>query len=434
MRYVDALRIAEDAEAKIADQAWRDEITAMRAAFTLSADGFRAAAEVAEPLLRRTEGRALVLACLAGAVSLGRLGRLDEALETSDRGYDTHLNVKVPMEWYPWIHLYLRCEVLAAAGRFQECEALAAEQYRTSLVDRSPEAQAYFAVRLARDVAEHGRVQRCTRYAQESVALFRQLGRPFSARDALATLAMASALGGEPGAAAEALAAADALSIPPSMIHIVGLIRARAWTAAAEGDLPRARLAFDEAATVGEDIGDLCGAAAALHDLGRLGHAKDVVGRLHAIVGELEGDLAPARVAHVQALARGNAEGLHQASMTFETMGADLLAAEAAADAAVAWRHADDQRQAAAAERHAAFLADRCEHPATPALQAVQTRARLTPAEREAALLAAAGRSNKQIADELNLSVRTIETRLQHAYEKLGITGRDELPDALHTA
>jgi DNA-binding CsgD family transcriptional regulator len=430
-RYLDAARIAEQAEAEVVDRAWRDEITAMRAALTLAADGPRAAAQVAEPLLHRTEGRALVWAGMASAGSLGRLGRFDAALEASRLGYEAHLNVKVLMEWYPWIHLYLRCEVLSLAGHFDEGEALATEQYRQSLTDGSPEAQAYFALRLAKPVAERGRVQRCTRHAQEAVALFRQLDRPFTVLDALSTLAMANALSGHPSAAAQALDAAERLSVKPSMLHIVGLIRAKGWTAVAAGDLPKARLALDEAATVGLDIGDLSGAAAALHDLARLGQASEVAERLDAVIGQLEGDLAPARLAHVQAIVRGDANGLHQASLTFEAMGADLLAAEADADAATAWRHAGDLRQAAAAERGAGVLADRCEGAATPALQAVESRARLTPAEREAAMLAAAGRSNKQIAAELKLSVRTIETRLQHVYEKLGVSGRDDLRGAL---
>jgi DNA-binding NarL/FixJ family response regulator len=58
-------------------------------------------------------------------------------------------------------------------------------------------------------------------------------------------------------------------------------------------------------------------------------------------------------------------------------------------------------------------------------------RARLTPSEVDAAVQAARGRSNKQIATDTHLSVRTIESHLQRAYEKLGISGRHELADAL---
>ncbi|HJZ02863.1 MAG TPA: helix-turn-helix transcriptional regulator, partial [Streptosporangiaceae bacterium] len=51
--------------------------------------------------------------------------------------------------------------------------------------------------------------------------------------------------------------------------------------------------------------------------------------------------------------------------------------------------------------------------------------------ELDTAMQAAAGRSNKQIAAEMQLSVRTVESHLQRAYEKLGISGRHELAGAL---
>jgi hypothetical protein len=47
------------------------------------------------------------------------------------------------------------------------------------------------------------------------------------------------------------------------------------------------------------------------------------------------------------------------------------------------------------------------------------------------ALQADAGRSNKQVALGILLSIRTAESHLQQAYEKLGIASRHELPEAL---
>jgi DNA-binding CsgD family transcriptional regulator len=115
-------------------------------------------------------------------------------------------------------------------------------------------------------------------------------------------------------------------------------------------------------------------------------------------------------------------------------MGAVLLAAEAAADSAVAWRRWGDPRRAAKAEQRASALADTCENPVTPALLAIKSRSRLTQAERETALLAASGRSNKEIAGQLGISVRTVENHLQHVYEKLGISARTELAEGLEHA
>jgi DNA-binding CsgD family transcriptional regulator len=55
----------------------------------------------------------------------------------------------------------------------------------------------------------------------------------------------------------------------------------------------------------------------------------------------------------------------------------------------------------------------------------------LTSLELEATLQAAAGLSNRQIADHMYLSVRTVECHLQHVYEKLGVDTRHDLADAL---
>ena len=55
----------------------------------------------------------------------------------------------------------------------------------------------------------------------------------------------------------------------------------------------------------------------------------------------------------------------------------------------------------------------------------------LTPAERQVAELAAAGRSNREIADELVVSVRTVESQLSSAYGKLGVRGRAALARAI---
>jgi DNA-binding CsgD family transcriptional regulator len=58
-------------------------------------------------------------------------------------------------------------------------------------------------------------------------------------------------------------------------------------------------------------------------------------------------------------------------------------------------------------------------------------RSTLTPAERQVAEMAAAGRSNRQIAEGLVLSVRTVESQLSSAYGKLGVRGRTALARAL---
>lgn len=137
------------------------------------------------------------------------------------------------------------------------------------------------------------------------------------------------------------------------------------------------------------------------------------------------------RARHARAIAGHDAGELEEVASVFEAMGSDLFAAEAAAGAAVAWKRSGEPRQAAAAGRRAGVLAARCEGVTTPALCGIAARALITSAEQQVALLAASGRSNKQIAEELVLSLRTVENYLHRVYEKLGITGRAELAAAL---
>jgi len=56
---------------------------------------------------------------------------------------------------------------------------------------------------------------------------------------------------------------------------------------------------------------------------------------------------------------------------------------------------------------------------------------RLTRREREIAKLAASGATNAQIAAELSLSQRTVESHLYASYAKLGISDRSQLAEAL---
>ena len=41
--------------------------------------------------------------------------------------------------------------------------------------------------------------------------------------------------------------------------------------------------------------------------------------------------------------------------------------------------------------------------------------------------MAATGRSNREVADALGLSVRTVNSHLNHTYAKLGTSDRDDL-------
>jgi DNA-binding CsgD family transcriptional regulator len=430
----DGLKIADEAEGTLSSGELRDEIAARRAALLLAKEGPRRALSALQPILDRASGRALAWACMPGAYSLARLGRIDEALEVARRGFRAHSALATSIDWYPWMHAFYEAEALAHAGRFNEAEDVAVAHYRNGVDARSLEAQAIFSWQLAKTVADRGHVEEAIRLTRKAVSIYQQLGRPQFIDFCLIYQAQALAMARRPAEAEETMRSLECLGVGSSYFMGVDLLQARGWVAVANGNMREARATFMRASEEGELIGDLVGAVAALHCAARVGYPKDVAPRMATLAGRVEGSLAAARAAHVEALAAGDPEALQNVSSDFEAMGALLLAAESAADAAIAWERDGDRRRTASARQRAAWLSAQCPGAQTPALQTTESRARLTPGEREAALLAASGQSNREIAEQLVVSVRTVENRLQHVYGKLGVSSRSALADALITA
>ena len=64
---------------------------------------------------------------------------------------------------------------------------------------------------------------------------------------------------------------------------------------------------------------------------------------------------------------------------------------------------------------------------ARPRRLALQGTDALTPSEQRVAQLAATGRTNRQIAQELFVTAATVDTHLRHVFQKLGVKARGEL-------
>jgi DNA-binding CsgD family transcriptional regulator len=172
-------------------------------------------------------------------------------------------------------------------------------------------------------------------------------------------------------------------------------------------------------------------AAIALYDVARLGGAGRVLARLRQVVKGVDGRWAPAYLAGASALRARDANALEQVAQQFEAIGALLLAAEAASEAAAAHSAAGDSTRAVAAGTTARALMARCEGAFTPSLGNAVPVAGLTLREREVAALAASGLTSAEIARKLSLSARTVESHLYHSYRKLGVGDRAGLATAL---
>ena len=122
----------------------------------------------------------------------------------------------------------------------------------------------------------------------------------------------------------------------------------------------------------------------------------------------------------------------HELALTLADLGTHLRRAGRRSDAQAPLRRALDLAQ----RTGAALLADQARREllatgARPRRTALTGPDALTSAERRVAGLAADGTSNRQIAQHLFITLPTVETHLRHAFGKLGITSRADLPAQL---
>jgi ATP/maltotriose-dependent transcriptional regulator MalT len=203
------------------------------------------------------------------------------------------------------------------------------------------------------------------------------------------------------------------------------------WTAAAGGELRRAREIAWEAAGDHAEHGAAVPQAQSLYDIARLGSPEEVVAELDALTVRCQGALVPALARAARGLAEDDADGLDALSAELEEMGFVLFAAELATKASALHRRSGRRGSGWAAARRAAELIGRCEGARTPLLAERDEAGGLTEREWEVATLVARGLTDREVAERLHVSVRTVHSHLHHTYRKLGISGRDELAQLL---
>jgi DNA-binding CsgD family transcriptional regulator len=423
-----ALRRIEELEGLVSSPANLRSLRTTRANALSTAGQIRRSLEEAQLVLADPDATAVerVRATGSAADGLAVSGRSNDALDLLDAAQSLLSSSEIRMQM---TLVMPRIVALAAAGRLRELDALLDMCW--SLCDAAgiEDGMAVFGGALANAALLEGRAQAARRWSERSLELI-DTRDPFGVvRLAHAVRAHASALLGDGSTAAASVARLDALGRPAAFEHIE--TRARAWTEVVAGRTEHAVQLLLEGAELAAARGHVVGAIDHLHDVARIGHPELVVDRTAELAAGAQGAMVPLQAAHIVALAARDADELEEIARGFADLGADLVAAEAFAQAASIHRRAGRQGRSSDAAGRSRELIERCEGVTTPALGGAEPLLALTRREREIVLLAADGLSNRDIADRLVLSVRTVHTHLYRAYGKLGVERREELSAAI---
>lgn len=433
-RFDEATAVLETAAAgRPADDALGAELEAARAMLELQQGRIDVARRRAEGVLGATASppRARLRALLVVIPAWAHAGRTTEAVATARGALELlAATPDAPATAAELVRVGL-CLALGLAGDYDEAERLADRRHLAALEHVADELRAGWMAALGHLALARGGLARAVEQLDDAARLVSSRPVGFGVASlawCYGCLAEAHACAGRPDAAAHALELADAAV--PAGAFIPNRELGRIWVLAAQGELDAAVGHALATAARARGAGAMVYAATALHDAARLGAAGRAVDELDELATLVDVAAPQIFARHAHALLEEDADGLLRVADDLERAGRVLLAAEAAAEAARSRRLAGDGPGANAAALRADALNRTC-GATTPALVHGVAQRPLTPREHEIALRAAAGRTSREIAEDLVVSVRTVDNTLQRVYDKLGVRRRGDLADAL---
>lgn len=202
---------------------------------------------------------------------------------------------------------------------------------------------------------------------------------------------------------------------------------AEAWVAAARGRSSEAVGSAREAAEFARRHGQHARDVLCLQTALQFGDDVDAE-RLTELAGLVDAPRAGIVLRWAVAVSGKDGQGLLEVSRDLEEMGDRIAAADAAAQAALIFGSQNLRGGRLTASTRATQLISEC-GAATPSTGLAAEPLPLTAREREIAAMVRDGLSNKQIAESLTMSVRTVEGHIYRACTKLGLANRSDLAD-----
>ena len=205
---------------------------------------------------------------------------------------------------------------------------------------------------------------------------------------------------------------------------------ARAWVAAGQGAVSEAITILRSAAETAAASGRFAAEVICLQTATQFGD-RSAASRLRELEAMVEGPRVGCAARFAAALRDSDAAELVSVSTDFERMGDLVAAVDAAAQAAIAYRNQDLRGSALGCVARAEALARQCGGADTPSLRQACEPLPLTDREREIVVLVGRGLSNRDIAERLTLSIRTVEGHIYKAMGKTDTASREELASLL---
>jgi DNA-binding CsgD family transcriptional regulator len=363
-------------------------------------------------------------------MAMGALGHVDElagVAEQALRRATTSFQASHTRFWFGAVY----GRACRLTGRIDEFVSTA-KQLADSARDIPGLAYANLALLLGNAELARGAVAEAARLVHEAVAgaeihSIRTGLRPAS----YFALAEAHAKLGQPTEANEAIEAARSCVPPDFLFMHTALSLATGWAMAASGRLGEAVASVQQAAGLARERGQPTHELACIQAATQWGDAVQAP-RARELAEALSLPLADAVALHAEALMAGDGEGLLTAAAAYRTIGDRAAAADAAAQASVAFDESQRHRRGLYAAALARELADECGGLCTPALR-TPMGLKLSGRQRDVVELVVAGLSNREIAEQLVMSVRTVEGHVYRACQRVGAQSREELASIIRS-
>ncbi|MCV7410925.1 LuxR family transcriptional regulator [Mycobacterium florentinum] len=423
---LDGLASAAESPAQLAERlAVQACVDAVSARCELAAENARAA--LAFPEL---PGFHAMMASVALIMSMGALGQVDELTDVAHHALHratTSFQASPMRFWFGAVY-GRACRLTGRIGEFVH----AARQLADGARDIPGLAYANLASLSAGAELARGSVAEAARLIHEAVAGVQIHAVTTGLRPAsYFALTEAHAKLGQADEANDALAAARSCVSPDYLFMQTALSLAEGWAMAANGHLTEAVACVLDAARLARERRQPTHELACIQAAAQWGDASQAP-RARELADLLPLPLSDAVVSHVAALLACDGEGLLAASAAYRAIGDRVAAADAAAQASVAFDECQHHRRGMYAAALARELADECGGLHTPALR-TPTGIKLSGRQRDVVELVVAGLSNRDIAEQLVMSVRTVEGHVYRACQRVGAQSREELASIIRS-